>query len=248
MWTIIFSSQADPPSPPLLSDRCMWQLSEGTSWVFCSSLYDLPLLLQSRICSGMCTDTYRTGASPGGLTFESIPENYSAPPWMALEKKGNQAKVLMVRNWTSIWDAIRSIPAASPPHLRGRTRRDSNEKPAFIRDRLTPASKEAWVEHLSLHPHLEQRGMPPVEKKPWNWASLFSLLQMGASSSRITLLSCILKTWDKFDPQSLKNPLYEGFLCFKRRPHLPRETIPAGTTSYQSVNSCQQSQFEHCLV
>ena len=169
-------------------------------------------------------------------------------PWMALEKKGNQAKVLMVRNWTSIWDAIRSIPAASPPHLRGRTRRDSNEKPAFIRDRLTPASKEAWVEHLSLHPHLEQRGMPPVEKKPWNWASLFSLLQMGASSSRITLLSCILKTWDKFDPQSLKNPLYEGFLCFKRRPHLPRETIPAGTTSYQSVNSCQQSQFEHCLV
>ena len=54
-------------------------------------------------------------------------------------EKGNQAKLLMVRNWTSIWDAIRSIPAASPPHLRGRTRRDSNEKPAFIRDRLTPA-------------------------------------------------------------------------------------------------------------
>ena len=34
---------------------------------------------------------------------------------------------------------------------------------------------------------------------------LFSLLQMGASSSRTTPLKCIfLKNWDKFDPQNLK--------------------------------------------
>ena len=72
-----------------------------------------------------------------------------------------------------------------------------------------------------------------VGGKPWLWMLLFSLLQMGASSSRITLLSCISKNWDMFDPQRLKNPLYEGFLYFKRRPHLPREEILAGTTPYQ---------------
>ena len=30
------------------------------------------------------------------------------------------SKVLMVRNWTSVWDAIRSTPGASPPHFNGR--------------------------------------------------------------------------------------------------------------------------------
>ena len=87
----------------------------------------------------MCIDTQRAGASPGGLNFGSIPKIYSAPPCVALERKGNQDKVLMVRNWTSVWDAIRSTPGASPPHLGGRTRRDSNETPTFIRDRLTLA-------------------------------------------------------------------------------------------------------------
>ena len=36
-------------------------------------------------------------------------------------------------------------------------------------------------------------------KKPWLWMPLFSLLQMEASSSRITSLKCILKSWGKFD-------------------------------------------------
>ena len=36
----------------------------------------------------------------------------------------NQTKVLVVRNQKSIWDAIRSTPGASPPHLGGRTGRD----------------------------------------------------------------------------------------------------------------------------
>ena len=72
----------------------------------------------------MCIDTQRAGASPGGLNFGSIPKIYSAPPCVALEKKGNQDKVLMVRNWTSLWDAIRSTPGASPPCLGGRDGRD----------------------------------------------------------------------------------------------------------------------------
>ena len=59
------------------------------------------------------------------------------------------------------------------------------------------------------------------------------------------LFNCILKKWDMFDPQSLKTGLYTGFLCFKRRPLLPREPIPAGKTSYLPVYLCGQSQFEH---
>ena len=34
------------------------------------------------------------------------------------------SKVLMVRSWTSVRDAIRSTPGASPPHLGGRPGRD----------------------------------------------------------------------------------------------------------------------------
>ena len=34
---------------------------------------------------------------------------------------------------------------------------------------------------------------------------LFSLLQMGANSSRTTSSKCMLKNWDMFDPQNFKN-------------------------------------------
>ena len=61
--------------------------------------------------------------SSSGLSSGDIPEGYSAPPRWHQRKRGNEAKVLMVRNWTSIWDAIRSTPGASPPHLSGRTGR-----------------------------------------------------------------------------------------------------------------------------
>ena len=76
---------------------------------------------------------------PSGLSLGDIPEGYSAPQWRHQRKRGNQAKVLMVRNWTSIWDAIRSTPGASPPRLGGRKGRDDSETPASARDRLTPA-------------------------------------------------------------------------------------------------------------
>ena len=35
-----------------------------------------------------------------------------------------ESKVLMVKSWTSVRDAIRSTRGASPPRLSGRTRRD----------------------------------------------------------------------------------------------------------------------------
>ena len=71
--------------------------------------------------------------SSSGLSSGDIPEGYSAPPWWHQRKRGNQAKVLMVRNWTSIWDAIRSTPGASPPLLGGRTGMDDSGTPALVR-------------------------------------------------------------------------------------------------------------------
>ena len=43
---------------------------------------------------------------------------------ITLQVASEASKVLMVRNWTSVWDAIRSTPGASLPHLSGRTGRD----------------------------------------------------------------------------------------------------------------------------
>ena len=38
-------------------------------------------------------------------------------------KRGNQIKILMIKDWTSIWDAHRSTPGASPPILTCETRK-----------------------------------------------------------------------------------------------------------------------------
>ena len=61
--------------------------------------------------------------------------------------------------------------------------------------------------------------MPLVEK--WHW-SLFSLLQMGANNSSLAPLNCILKNWDKFDPQGLKKT-HLVFLCDTAWPWYPLE-------------------------
>ena len=83
-------------------------------------------------------------------------------------------------------------------------------------------------------------------KKPWHWALLFSLLQMGPNSPEPPPLNNILKTWDNFDPQGLKIPYIWGFFALREDLTFP-EIIPAGT-SYQSVYPCHQIQFEHSLV
>ena len=75
---------------------------------------------------------------------------------IALRVASETSKVLMVKSWTSIRDAIRSTPGASPPCLSGRTRRDEYD-----------ACK------VCLHPHLEQGGTPLVER--WLWSLFFSL-------------------------------------------------------------------------
>ena len=80
----------------------------------CLSLYDSPLLLRSALYSGMCPGTLKTEASPGSTSLGNIPGTTLA----------SQTNVLVVRNWKSVWDAIRPTPGAPLPRLRGTTRRD----------------------------------------------------------------------------------------------------------------------------
>ena len=78
------------------------------------------VLLRSGIYSGSCTGTQVTNISPSGLAWEAFWKVTLIAPQVASEV----SKVLMVRSWSSVRDAIRSTPGASPPHLGGRTRRD----------------------------------------------------------------------------------------------------------------------------
>ena len=57
---------------------------------------------------------------PAVLAWEAFWKVTLIAPQVASET----SKVLMVRNWTSLWDAIRSTPGASPPCLGGRDGRD----------------------------------------------------------------------------------------------------------------------------
>ena len=71
------------------------------------------------------------------------------------------------------------------------------------------------------------------------WSPLFSLLQMqGTQSSRLTPLNCVLKNWDKFDPQSLKKTRLT-FFCKSAWPQYPLESSRQwpveGSLSYDTV-------------
>ena len=57
---------------------------------------------------------------PAVLAWEAFWKVTLVAPSVASET----SKVLMVKSWMSVRDAIRSMPSASPPHLGGRTRRD----------------------------------------------------------------------------------------------------------------------------
>ena len=77
--------------------------------------------------------------------------------------------------------------------------------------------------------------MPLVER----WClSLFSLLQIGANNSSLTPLNCILKNWDRFDPQSLTNTCLV-FLCDTAWPWYPLEDgerwLVGGSLNYNTV-------------
>ena len=84
-----------------------------------------------------------------------------------------------------------------------------SRSPPSVRDRLSPTREgKLWCK-VCLHPRVEQGGTPLVEG--WRW-SVFFLLQMGANNFSLTPLNCILKNWDRFDPQGLKKT-HLVFLC-----------------------------------
>ena len=57
---------------------------------------------------------------PAVLAWEAFRKATLIAPQVASEA----SKVLMVRSWTSVRDAIRFTPGTSPPHFSGRTGRD----------------------------------------------------------------------------------------------------------------------------
>ena len=74
---------------------------------------------------------------PAVLAWEVFRKVALIAPLLASET----SKVLMVRSWTAVRDAIRSTPGASPPRLGGRTKR-VEMAPASVTDRLSPTRKE----------------------------------------------------------------------------------------------------------
>ena len=61
-----------------------------------------------------------TNVSPSSLAWEIFQKVTLIAPLVASE----ESKVLMVKSWTSVRDAIRSTPGASPFCLGSRTERD----------------------------------------------------------------------------------------------------------------------------
>ena len=78
---------------------------------------------------------------PAVLAWEAFQKVILIAPRVSSEAN----KVLMMRSWLSVRDAIRYTPGASPPHLSGRTGR-VEMAPASVRDRLRPTrKKKLWV-------------------------------------------------------------------------------------------------------
>ena len=71
----------------------------------------------------------------------------------------------------------------------------------------------------------------------------FSLLQMGANNSSLTPLNCILKNWDRFDPQGL-NKTHLVFLCDTAWLWYPLEDgewwLVGGSLKYNTVLQLQR--------
>ena len=91
-----------------------------------------------------------------------------------------------------------------------------SKMPALGRDRLSPTREgKLWLENLSTPPSRAEKGASGG-KNPWIWMLLFSLLQVGASSSRTTPLKYIKKRKKKIGtsliPQSLKRYVWSSVI------------------------------------
>ena len=114
----------DSPLPPwqrwLLVDQRRLLSRCGDTWKEYLSFKFISVLLRPGIHSGSCTGTQVTNVSPSSPNLRCIPEGYSDHTLGGI--RGKQG--LTVRSWTSVRDAIRSTPGASPHCLGDRIRRD----------------------------------------------------------------------------------------------------------------------------
>ena len=109
-----------PHWPALHCPFCYCLYWGGDAWKEHLSFMFIPVLLWSGICSGSCTGTQVMNVSPSGPSLGGILEAYSDCTPGGIRA----SKVLMVRNWTLVWDAIRSTPGTSLHCLGGRDGRD----------------------------------------------------------------------------------------------------------------------------
>ena len=125
------------------------------------------LLLWSGIYSGLCTGTEVMNVSPSGLSLGGIPEGYSDCTLGGIRgKKGFNSEELDISLGCHL--SLVHLHPTSVVELGG-----MSMAPASVRDRLSPTREGNLLYKVCLHPHLEQGGMPPVER--WCWSLFFSL-------------------------------------------------------------------------
>ena len=180
------------------------------------------------------------GVFSGNLSLGGILEGYSVAPQVASEEEQKSDKgfndeeldINLVCHQVYPW-CISTLPQWQNG--------EGQQWDTCVSKRQVNSSQERklrWKTYL--HHHLKQGEMPLVEKAA---GCCFSLLQMEANNFSLTALNCILKNWDKFDPQSLKKTCVI-FLCDTACPRYPLEDgeqwTVEGSHNYNTVLQLDQ--------
>ena len=155
-----------------------------------SSLCDSPFLLRS----GLRPCTRKWMLPRVVLAWEAFQKTALLHPEQHRRKRGNQTKVLVVRNWKSTWDAIRSTPvrlhSTSVAELGG-----ASGPPALARGRLSLSGEGQLQWKVRLQPRLEQGGMP-LWKEATLVDAVFSPLTDGSWQFQNHSFQMYFKNWN----------------------------------------------------
>ena len=157
-------------------------------------------LIMVRKYSGSCTGTQVTNVSPSSLSLGGIPEGYSVCTLGGIRgKQSFNGEELDVSQ-----GCHRVYPGASSPHFVGRTRRDEYVTCVGKGQTKSDQEKKSFGVNLSTPPSRARRDASCRKRVlvSFSLSLSLSLLQTGASNSSLTPLNCILKNWDRFDPQA----------------------------------------------
>ena len=109
------------------------------------------------------------------------------------------SKVLMVRRWTSVRDAIRSTPSVSPPRLGGRTRRDEYDACVGKGQIKSNQERKALVYSLSTPP---SRAARDTSGRKMALVTFFLSYRWELTIPASLLWTVPWKTGNRFDPQA----------------------------------------------